>query len=146
MKHKLALLVGIVACLALVPIAFWILPKSDSPEKQAEQIQALLNNKNYQGVLEFSQKLLEASPQNTQAFWWQGQALEGLGRVSDALSVYQSAPVIEGDIAAARCKLRCSELFFEQGNSREVASERRLGRSQLSNVFDSHSASPALGR
>jgi tetratricopeptide (TPR) repeat protein len=126
MKHKLALLVGIVACLALVPIAFWILPKSDSPEKQAEQIQALLNNKNYQGVLEFSQKLLEASPQNTQAFWWQGQALEGLGRVSDALSVYQSAPVIEGDIAAARCKLRCSELFFEQGNSREVEQYLRL--------------------
>jgi len=126
MKHKLALFVGIVACLALVPIAFWILPKSDSSEKQAQQIQAFLDSKNYQGALEYSQKLLESSPQNTQAWWWRGQALEGLGRVSDALSIYQNAPVIEGNIAAARCKLRCSELFFEQGNSQEVERYLRL--------------------
>ena len=91
-----------------------------SAEKQAAKIQASLESGNFQAVLEASQKILTAQPKNTQAQWWRGQALEGLGRVSEALQVYQEAPLIEGDVACARCKLRCSELYFQQGNANEV--------------------------
>ena len=120
MKSKLALSFGLVAGLVVALVAYWNWPMPVSAEKQAAKIQASLESGNFQAVLEASQKILTAQPKNTQAQWWRGQALEGLGRVSEALQVYQEAPLIEGDVACARCKLRCSELYFQQGNANEV--------------------------
>jgi tetratricopeptide (TPR) repeat protein len=120
MKSKLALSFGLVAGLVVALVAYWNWPMPVSAEKQAAKIQASLESGNFQAVLEASQKILTAQPKNTQAQWWRGQALEGLGRVSEAIQVYQEAPLIEGDVACARCKLRCSELYFQQGNANEV--------------------------
>jgi tetratricopeptide (TPR) repeat protein len=120
MKSKLALSFGLVAGLVVALVAYWNWPMPVSAEKQAAKIQASLESGNFQAVLEASQKILMAQPKNTQAQWWRGQALEGLGRVSEAIQVYQEAPLIEGDVACARCKLRCSELYFQQGNANEV--------------------------
>jgi tetratricopeptide (TPR) repeat protein len=120
MKSKLALSFGLVAGLVVALVAYWNWPTPVSAEKQAAKIQASLESGNFQAVLEASQKILTAQPKNTQAQWWRGQALEGLGRVSEAIQVYQEAPLIEGDVACARCKLRCSELYFQQGNANEV--------------------------
>lgn len=120
MKSKLALSFGLVAGLVVALVAYWNWPMPVSAEKQAAKIQASLESGNFQAALEASQKILTAQPKNTQAQWWRGQALEGLGRVSEAIQVYQEAPLIEGDVACARCKLRCSELYFQQGNANEV--------------------------
>lgn len=120
MKTKLALSIGLIAGLIVGLVVYWYWPEPNSSDKKAEQIQAWLEAGSFQSVLDESQKLLAAQPQNSQALWWKGQALEGLGRVPEAVELYQSAPVVEGNVASARCKLRCSELYFQQGNANEV--------------------------
>lgn len=120
MKSKLALLIGLIAGLVLGLIAYWYWSESVSPEQQEQQIQASLDARDFQAALEASQKLLEKQPGSPTGLWWRGQALEGLDRVNEALKCYQEAPVIPNDVASARCKLRCSELYFQQGNANEV--------------------------
>lgn len=120
MKSKLALFTGLAAGLILAAVVYWNWPQPVSSEKIAAQMQADLESKKFQLVLEAAQKILQTEPQDVEALWWKGQAFEGLGRVAEALAVYQEAPVVQGNIASARCKLRCSELYFQQGKASEV--------------------------
>ena len=126
MNSKLALSIGLLAGLAVAVSLYWIWPKNLSREEQEKRIQTALEAKDFQTVLNESDKLLVANPNDTRALWWKGESLEGLGRNADALSIYQDAPVVEGDVYSARCKLRCSELYFQQGNANEVERYLRL--------------------
>jgi tetratricopeptide (TPR) repeat protein len=122
MKNKIPILLGLMVAIGAIVAGFVLIPgnRSFGTRDKAKQIEKLIQENNYDAALEAADQWLSHDRDSTNAYWMRGQALEGLGRNSDALSAYQSCPLVEGDSASARCTLRSSEFYFQQGNATEV--------------------------